>query len=316
MDVGKISETPEGFLLQTDKVELGLKRRSPDEKADASSQLVQIASPATELRLLSRGKIPGLEVLVSESRALYHGKHIAGSSHLVLQLGEGSHGYNKYIHDGDDLEFSPVGRVSFCPKGDIWEILVPENTKFMILFFEEDEIIQNAADCHAAFNIEDQLLLQLLRALNSEICDPGFAHEATLQALALAIKTRVARLPDLQTTSVSTSATLTPEELNDINDMIKRYKGYNPKVVDISSHFGMSESTLLRRMKAATGQSVSEYISDVRLNKSQKLLSQTDMSLKEIAFEAGFSSASSFSSAFKRQTGYTPAAFRRTSLGV
>ena len=314
MEIGKVSETSDGFLLQSDMAKPSLAESSKRQASSVPSQLAQTASPTTELRLLNKGTIPELEVWVSEIRELYHGKHIARSNHLVLQLGEGPLGYNKWIDAEGNGEFSPVGQISFCPKGDVWEILVPANNRFMIIFFEDDEIIRNAAGCHGAFNIEDQLLLQLLRELYSEICRPGFAHEATVQALGLALRTRIARLQDFLPTHNSATTSLSVEQLSEIKDMIKNYKGQIPKVADISIRFGMSESTLLRHMKAATGKSVSEYISDVRFEESQKLLSETDLSLKEIAFAAGFSSASSFSSAFKRQTGFTPATYRRMSV--
>ncbi|MDB5143399.1 MAG: AraC family transcriptional regulator [Mucilaginibacter sp.] len=46
-------------------------------------------------------------------------------------------------------------------------------------------------------------------------------------------------------------------------------------------------------------------------HEAQSLLSQTELTLKEIAFKLGFGDSSHFSHFFKKQTGITPAAYRR-----
>lgn len=59
-----------------------------------------------------------------------------------------------------------------------------------------------------------------------------------------------------------------------------------------------------------------EYIEEYRLSQCAKaLLDIKDMSISDIAFEYGFCSASSFIEKFRRKTGVTPGAYRRTSAG-
>jgi AraC family transcriptional regulator, transcriptional activator of pobA len=48
------------------------------------------------------------------------------------------------------------------------------------------------------------------------------------------------------------------------------------------------------------------------LNEAQSLLNQTKLTIKEIAFKLGFTDTSHFNNFFKKQTGGTPAAYRRS----
>lgn len=69
---------------------------------------------------------------------------------------------------------------------------------------------------------------------------------------------------------------------------------------------GMSKATLYRKIESATGMSPSRYIKRIRLNLACKLLSETDMTITEIASETGFSSIGHFSNSFKQAFGVSP----------
>lgn len=58
--------------------------------------------------------------------------------------------------------------------------------------------------------------------------------------------------------------------------------------------------------KASTGRTLREYIEEQRIKRAAELLTSTDKTLTQIAYECGFSSQSYFSYAFKRKTASTP----------
>ncbi|HPH20541.1 MAG TPA: helix-turn-helix transcriptional regulator, partial [Haliscomenobacter sp.] len=66
------------------------------------------------------------------------------------------------------------------------------------------------------------------------------------------------------------------------------------------------------KVKAFTGFSPLHYLINLRIAEAIKLLRQTKMSLTDIAFDTGFYSSQHFSSTFKKLTGYTPRAYRKT----
>ena len=55
-----------------------------------------------------------------------------------------------------------------------------------------------------------------------------------------------------------------------------------------------------------------EYTDSLRLQAAEKLLVETDKKIIEIAWDAGFSSLSSFNRFFKKKTGMTPTEYRKT----
>lgn len=66
-----------------------------------------------------------------------------------------------------------------------------------------------------------------------------------------------------------------------------------------------------RVFKAITSESVSQYIRNIRLEKSSNLLLYNiDKSIETIAYEVGFLSSSAFSSAFKKRFSMTPSKWR------
>jgi len=82
-----------------------------------------------------------------------------------------------------------------------------------------------------------------------------------------------------------------------------------PRVSAIASEFAMSARTLQRRL-SEQGHSFQTVVDRARKDLAQRLLTETDYSLAEIAFLTGFAEQSSFTKAFKRWAGQTPRAYR------
>lgn len=72
----------------------------------------------------------------------------------------------------------------------------------------------------------------------------------------------------------------------------------------------MSYSKFRKAFKEATGQSPNQYHLNLRLNKAKELLSYTNLSINEIAYQTGFESIFYFSTLFKKKIGLPPKSFR------
>lgn len=74
----------------------------------------------------------------------------------------------------------------------------------------------------------------------------------------------------------------------------------------IGANFGLSRIHLYRKLKALTNASISEFVKEIRLEKSVELLQEGRMNISEIAYEVGFTSPSHFSRSFKDKYGKSP----------
>lgn len=78
----------------------------------------------------------------------------------------------------------------------------------------------------------------------------------------------------------------------------------------------LSKSYLSSIFKAETGVSLTEYIANIRIEKSKKLLTTEGVAISEIAQACGFKDQSYFSKVFKKETGISPKKYRKNYFGV
>ena len=81
---------------------------------------------------------------------------------------------------------------------------------------------------------------------------------------------------------------------------------------DIAAEAGLSTRTLIRRFRDQTGTTPLQWLHRARIRRAQHLLETTQHSVERIAAQVGFGSATAFRDRFKRTTGISPNAYRRT----
>ena len=84
----------------------------------------------------------------------------------------------------------------------------------------------------------------------------------------------------------------------------------NVKMNDLAALIYKSESQTIRAFKKAYGITPYNYLMNTRISTAQRLLSETNLSVKEIAFRVGFTNEHYFSHMFKRKTGNSPTDFK------
>lgn len=95
---------------------------------------------------------------------------------------------------------------------------------------------------------------------------------------------------------------------------IHNYLIQNFKIdIDVNScanHIGMTTTSFCRFFKKQTNVTFSVYLNYLRINFAQKLLRNTELAVKEIAFECGYSSVVYFNQKFKKLTGLSPGKYK------
>ena len=84
-----------------------------------------------------------------------------------------------------------------------------------------------------------------------------------------------------------------------------------PTMESAAEHFNMAVPTLIRQLKKQ-GTSYQNIKDQARCQRAQVLLLEDKYSIAKIALLIGFSDAGTFSRAFKKWTGVSPGAFKKT----
>lgn len=87
------------------------------------------------------------------------------------------------------------------------------------------------------------------------------------------------------------------------------------KPEDIAQTINMSYSRFRKIFKEYTGFAPSQYIQEVKITLAKEMLTNTAMSIKEIAFELGYDNSDYFFTVFRKMVGITPLCYRKQTQG-
>jgi AraC-like DNA-binding protein len=90
-----------------------------------------------------------------------------------------------------------------------------------------------------------------------------------------------------------------------------------PWTIDgLAAKVAMSRAALAKRFKERVGQTVFEYLTQLRMQKAERLLRGSRLPLYQVANQVGYESDLAFAKAFKRVLGVTPTRYRKRSLSM
>ena len=81
-------------------------------------------------------------------------------------------------------------------------------------------------------------------------------------------------------------------------------------IEQIASHAGFSHYHFIRFFHRTYGITPHQYLTRKRIQQAQRLLALSDLPVTEICLAVGFQSLGSFSTLYRRQTGYSPSEHR------
>ncbi|HEY8500804.1 MAG TPA: AraC family transcriptional regulator, partial [Clostridia bacterium] len=95
-------------------------------------------------------------------------------------------------------------------------------------------------------------------------------------------------------------------------DYLKTHYNSDIRLEDLATKSFISKNYFSRLFKEVTGINFTDYIQNIRINEACNLLQNTDMKIIDIAYEVGFKDIKFFYEVFKKLTGETPGAFRKS----
>lgn len=202
-----------------------------------------------------------------------------------------------------------------------WERIA--NLRGWVILFTEDFLLEHPDDHDTLRMLGGQPCPQLeedetagLGSLIAEMCAEYEAASAgfvsVLRAQLHVLLVRAGRLPCVSTTKATSRPAVVTQEFTRLLGQALRSR---PPVGGYAERLGISVAYLNEAVKQVTGLTPGQHIRQAHILEAKRLLSGTDLAVRQIAREVGFGDPAYFSHFFRRETGMTPGGFRRDDRG-
>jgi AraC family transcriptional regulator len=164
--------------------------------------------------------------------------------------------------------------------------------------------------------IRDEMINQLVLSILAEMTNETAAGRMYVETVSLMLAARIIhRYLDSGSCRIAKPGVhqLDPVRLRRILAHIEEHLAEDIAVADLAVVACLSIFHFTRTFVATMGVSPHRYVSLRRLENAKAMIAAGRASLAKIAIDCRFSSQSSFTRAFRRATGMTPAEYRRTS---
>lgn len=94
------------------------------------------------------------------------------------------------------------------------------------------------------------------------------------------------------------------------------YQNYTEplNIEKMAKYLEINKCYFCQLFKKETGKTYSQFLNEIRIEKSKELLKNTDMSILDIALSVGYNNQNYYTMAFKKITGVTPLKYRNLRL--
>jgi AraC family transcriptional regulator len=181
----------------------------------------------------------------------------------------------------------------------------------------DDYNLPAAADRSIRYSrgVQDEVINQIGLSVLAEMMCPTAAGRLLVETSSLLLAARLAQAhseTELIRRPISSRHRLHDGRLRRVLAYIEEHLAEDITVADLANVACLSIFHFTRAFAATMGVPPHRYVSQRRLESAKVMIATGRASLREIALDCQFSSESSFTRAFRRAIGMTPAAYRRT----
>lgn len=201
------------------------------------------------------------------------------------------------------LQFSP--EFIWSPSDAIFDM------HYMYVFSEQNRSFENLLPRGSAMTARVRKLLHLIEAEFQEKKPeyPLMIKMNLIEILILIIRQYPAQDLEQMKTRLSVKRD-TLARLEAVMEYINNHLSEPMKLDELAAIAKMSPSYFSQLFKSVNGFSTWDYIISRRIDMAQTLLSTTDQSVLDIAFQCGFNNSTNFNRAFKKITSFSPKEYR------
>lgn len=156
----------------------------------------------------------------------------------------------------------------------------------------------------------DPVIEDLARAASHAMASDDASSSLMADFLARALAARLLTRSG-NTSPAGTAPRLTAAQVERVKTYIRAHLAHPIGLADLAAIAGTTQTVFARGFKRASGTSPYRFLVQERIAQASRLLTGTAMPIAEIALASGFSHQEHLTRLFHRETGATPAAFRR-----
>jgi AraC-like DNA-binding protein len=207
--------------------------------------------------------------------------------------------------------FRPAGPLTFWPHSAVWESRKNRSQVLTVSAYFDTSFTSTTVNGNPkGIAIDDFSILEMMQILHDEVRAPCMATLELVGAISNVLRIKLSRLMSQRARNPSIRKPCRSIDVAMVHDLVSHTGGRLPTTAELAKKFNVGRRDLLRLFKATTGMPPSRYIEETKLDRAKTLLATSNLTMKQIAYEAGYSTASHFSTKFRQVTGLTPSVFR------
>jgi AraC family transcriptional regulator len=167
------------------------------------------------------------------------------------------------------------------------------------------------AHLRPTFGVRDKFIRQLADACATGLEEYGENDRLFADGIALSLVTHIFRAYSDAATPALVKGGLTPRDTKRVLAYIQEHLRDDIGLEDLASTVDLSTHYFTEAFRKAVGVPPYRYVLQQRVERAKLLLSQSELSVSQIADRAGFSSQAQLTTIFRRFVGTPPARYRR-----
>lgn len=220
-------------------------------------------------------------------------------------------GSRSTLTDGrDKLTFAPIGTAV-----EGWNCFkLPESSAIAVHLTPptSDNDSNDISKIPPSLYFENSNLKATLQKLRSVVDGSGIDDHAYAETLGLLLLWELRHAADPKHSRLKpVRGGLTGHQLRRIKEFVDVHVSKDIGISELAGLIGLSHFHFIRAFKYSVGLSPYQYVLSERISVATRMLSESDLSIADVALAAGFSGAAQLNRVFRKLVGVTPTAFRR-----
>lgn len=181
-------------------------------------------------------------------------------------------------------------------------------------------IASEAMDCHVAgveladvLRTDDPMLTGTVEAIAAEASQKAMGGALYVESLSRALGVHLLRrYATIRLPAPRDPQRLTPAEMRRISEYIEDHLAEPLTLGGMAAELGLMTDLFARRFRASFGLPPYRHVMARRVERARRLLAERRLAVKEVAACCGFADQAHLTRVYLRETGTTPAAFRKS----